>query len=346
MPLLCSAPYTGFFLRPDTFSCCCFLNFPLKRYPQSRAEMLDLVNHEALATIRKKLANNDYADLYCAKCPCLNSNELESDSGKYTKETFQRMQKAFFAQETRLDYIPPAMALLSQNKCNLHCKICGAGHSSHSDIIPKAIPDGAFERLFRDIKTDPIDEIDTCGGESLFTKDGRALLRFLTKQASPKTRVRLVTNGLLLHSMPELFDAATTLEINISVDGFKRSYEIIRRGARWQNIVRSLRFAQRAAQGKPNIIIKLNSLVCRSTIHDMPKLANFAKFLGFPINFKQMWGPFPDENLYEYPGLLTGLGWEAPFLQIKADKSLQGVVEMKSLDSLYAKIESLAAGLN
>lgn len=168
-----------------------------------------------------------------------------------------------------LPTVPPTVYVELTNECNLNCVMCDRGALSRKKLkmdieLFKRIIDNAAEIGVPEVKLNRF-------GEPLL----QPLLIDMIKYAKDKDilRVYFTTNATLLtEEMARKIIASGLDSITFSVDGgTAETYENIRRGARYNKVVKNIetfaRIRQELGQKKPEIV--LNTILMKDTEDEM-----------------------------------------------------------------------------
>jgi MoaA/NifB/PqqE/SkfB family radical SAM enzyme len=89
----------------------------------------------------------------------------------------------------------------------------------------------------------------------------------------------MVTNGILVPKLPELVGAFRNrvISMQISIDGYEKTYEEIRVRSSWEKLVTAIRLIQstRREAGNRQAHLNVNYLLMRRTLADLPEFVRF-----------------------------------------------------------------------
>ncbi len=168
------------------------------------------------------------------------------------------------------------------NKCNLHCKMC---YFSLNEVKRKPRIEMSLQ-LFRKIAKDvfPVASqlIISAGAEPLCSEQFPDMLAIAAQYNIP--HVAFFTNGTLFNhdNISKIIDTRVNVII-ISFDGATpRTYEAIRRGAKFDQVVENIRLLQeiKAKKGLSTPAIHFGVVLMNTNIKELPDLLVFAKELG------------------------------------------------------------------
>jgi len=185
-------------------------------------------------------------------------NELEINSNKLVLES-----------------MPQRLLLVPTSKCNLRCIMCsrvGSDSTLPLHAIKKIFP------LFPYLET-----IDIQGGEPFLVDYFEELL--LGFAAFPHARISLLTNGLLIDRKWADLLIRNNMHLSFSIDSVvQETYEHIRRGARFADLLKSLDLISELKQGRgvKSPLQKINVVVMKSNYKELSLFPQFCKRYGFP----------------------------------------------------------------
>jgi radical SAM protein with 4Fe4S-binding SPASM domain len=166
-------------------------------------------------------------------------------------------------------------------RCNLHCQMCAINYDSRylpgSKRPPYLTPD-LFQRLepiFPSLNRAYLFGL----GEPLLNKH---LLDYLRTLSSAGVEAWFNTNGTLIDDdKAEALALAGASAITVSIDGVTpETYESIRVGAKFSDVLRGIRSLVRASRiyGRPSVDLSFVGMA--SNLHELPRLVDFAAEVG------------------------------------------------------------------
>jgi radical SAM protein with 4Fe4S-binding SPASM domain len=166
-------------------------------------------------------------------------------------------------------------------RCNLHCQMCAINYDSRylpgSKRPPYLTPD-LFQRLepiFPSLNRAYLFGL----GEPLLNKH---LLDYIRTLSSAGVETWFNTNGTLIDDdKAEALARAGAGAITVSIDGATpETYERIRVGAKFSDVVRGIRSLVRASRiyGRPSVDLSFVGMA--SNLHELPRLVDFAAEVG------------------------------------------------------------------
>ena len=135
--------------------------------------------------------------------------------------------------------------LMPSNVCNLKCVMCAPGSSTAlakerftigTEIIDLSRENNTTTQQLEMLsQVNNIESISIIGGEFFLTKGNLEIMDFVLARQIP---LRIVTNAtVILDSHLDRLKQINDLELQISIDGYKEGYEIMRYPAVWDNFV-------------------------------------------------------------------------------------------------------------
>lgn len=169
-----------------------------------------------------------------------------------------------------LPKVPPTVYVELTNKCNLNCIMCDRGALSRQKLemgmeLFQRVIDNASEIGVPEVKLNRF-------GEPLLQPLLIDMIRYAKDKGIP--RVYFTTNATLLNeTLARKIITSGVDSITFSVDGgTPQTYEKIRRGARYNKVVKNIegfaRIRQELGQTKPEMV--LNTILMQDTVDEMP----------------------------------------------------------------------------
>jgi radical SAM protein with 4Fe4S-binding SPASM domain len=180
-------------------------------------------------------------------------NYFPENIKKYLSPIYRRFLSVKWILEYKLNIYPTTREIHIEfaNFCNLRCKWCSLNHSKEKQILSKKVLETLLKELTYNKKFKSVKNINLWNaGEVLLNTDFILLLKLIKKYKKigiekngyfPK--INLLTNGILLTKiMSEKIVSEKILDkIMFSIDGgTKQEYEEIRRGAKWEILVKNI----------------------------------------------------------------------------------------------------------
>lgn len=177
---------------------------------------------------------------------------------------------------------PRGMGIALTNRCNIRCIMCSVWNN------PWDIPEKTINEIMELIPY--LQRIFWQGGEVFLSPYFDKLLEKVS--AYPNIRQDINTNGLLINRRWAKKLVKANANIIFSIDGVTReTYEYIRRGAKFQDLLRSIEILNEEMQGAKKDIAYtgngrkcstiINLVVMKSNYHELDGFIDFAKKYGF-----------------------------------------------------------------
>ena len=304
--LICIHPFTSMSFHHDGRSWNClvptFLKYPIGNV--RRNTIAQLWNNDTARWIRSKMYAGEWQDICSPTCHVimayLRSNKLIKYEGlkEHQKVWDMELLNPQLIEEIKAgrDYLesPPVCFQLDHSSlCNLHCLMC----TQDRDRTTKE--DSTMQKkLEEDLRyyLPTAKMIYLSGrGDPLVRPDA---IKLLINYKGP-AKFHLTTNGLLLPKYWEQIKHQKFHILNISVDAAtKETYEKIRIGGRWEDLIKSLNLVKQNRDKFAGVII--NMTVMRSNYREIPQFIDLAESYGFSPLFQPVgYGKHGKENIFE-----------------------------------------------
>jgi radical SAM protein with 4Fe4S-binding SPASM domain len=197
---------------------------------------------------------------------------------KVLKDNLSPFYKKFLFSKWMIEYNYSKKASIREihvefsSYCNLRCKWCSLNHSKQKIDLTEEILDKMLRNLVYDNRFSRVKKLNLWNaGEALLNKNFIPLLKLIKKYKNIGIErngyfpaINLLTNGMLLNeSISEKIVVENVLDkIMFSVDGgTKEEYEEIRRGAKWNLLVKNVNNFLRINKGiiKTEVICMVDS---------------------------------------------------------------------------------------
>lgn len=170
--------------------------------------------------------------------------------------------------------MPRMLMVVLTTRCNLECIMCTRKDRSEALTIP-------YEKISQIRALFPcLETIDWQGGEVFLVEYFKEL--FLEAKTFPNIDQSVITNGLLINKeWAEIF-ADSRVNLTFSIDAVtKHTYEYIRRGARFENLLENLETIRRVNEERHNTIqLHINTVVMRSNYKELGLFPDFCSRYG------------------------------------------------------------------
>ena len=261
----------------------------------------------------------------------IEENNLFLENKRLNREEIKERRSILFSKLTSL-----ICALTS--RCNIHCIMCDTWRT------PWEIPQRTYEEIRSLLPY--LEHVIWLGGEVFLSKYFEELIEE-TKEY-PYLAQRINTNGLLITEEWAEKLLQNNVELIYSIDGVtKQTYEYIRRGARFEDLIKSLEIIKRMRIKYKEFHLRMNVVIMRSNYQEIEAFIDFAKEYGLDlVQLMPIVGEDTPEHIfsskYKDANILRYLDSIAENLQEKAHK--YNIELLNSLPALGAlpqkKIES------
>lgn len=168
------------------------------------------------------------------------------------------------------------------NKCNLRCKMCYFSMEKLKQQPRIEMPVELFEKIAAQVFPVAKQVLISAGAEPLYAPKFPQMLEIAARYALP--HLSFFTNGTLLNEQNiETIIRSGVNVIILSFDGATpETYQAIRRGARFEQVVSNIRTLQtmKAKLGSSTPALHFGVVLMKSNIHELPDLLRLAKELG------------------------------------------------------------------
>jgi glycosyltransferase involved in cell wall biosynthesis len=296
--LICLFPFTTLdFARDGSVIFCCgnWTKFGLGNIQNSTIK--EIWNGKQAKLIRKEILEGNWQSVCDETCFVINAYRHNNTisvvddlvSKGYPVELISEIKR----KKEVLDYQPTTFQLSNSPICNLDCKMC-TWHlePNRPEIVEKTEKD-VFQYLDKAIRVRM-----TGNGDPFARPDTRRILMEYDNTNS-SVSFGLLTNGLLLPRYWDRIKHQRYSDISISMDASsKETYEKIRRGGKWENIIASLDLVKENRTKFSNNIT-INMTVMKSNLSDIKGFIELGRSYGFDVSFQRIYGNFEDENIFE-----------------------------------------------
>ena len=168
------------------------------------------------------------------------------------------------------------------NKCNLRCKMCYFSMEKVKQQPRTEMSVHLFQKIAREVLPVAKQLIISAGAEPLYSRKFPEMLEIAARHHVPYTA--FFTNGTLFneHNIKTIITAGVNVII-ISFDGATpQTYEAIRRGAKFEQVVKNIRLLQdmKKQLGSSTPALHFGVVLMRTNITELPDILHLAKELG------------------------------------------------------------------
>ena len=302
--IICIQPFTAvsFFVNGDSWNCLVPYRPKYSIGNIKQKSIAEMWNSKTARWIRRKMYAGEWQDICNPTCDTIvdyvRSNKFikYKELEKYKFEGIELLSPQLIEEiRTKKNYLrsPPACLQLDNSSiCNLNCIMCAETQELCKDDLT------IQKKLWTDLKNylPGAKGIYLAGrGEPLARPDTRELL----KNYKGSAKFHIVTNGLLLPKYWEQIKHQRFIVLNISIDAAtKETYEKIRRGGKWEDLLKTLELVKQNRDKFESILI--NMTVMRSNYQEIPKFIDLAESCGFTCLFRPVGrGEHNGENFFE-----------------------------------------------
>lgn len=269
----------------------------------------EIWNGERYQTLRRHMAAGDLNAAGCNRCHALKQGlpmglaadpdaEMESSlpAAEQTPyyQNLKTLKEEIAAGATILQATPTVISMTPSHRCNIRCTHCYQESTRTLDL--------KRERVNVELMTfcDTLVRLVAGGGEPFLLPIWRQFLKDFDHQRNPYLDFATSTNATVL--APEIefgLRKFKALTINVSMDGTGITYERVRVGAKFDEVLANVRTLLGLVVQSPSTQSTLGVSMCvmKSNILDLPNFVRLAVREKFPIGFSPVVTMPPDETL-------------------------------------------------
>jgi MoaA/NifB/PqqE/SkfB family radical SAM enzyme len=290
----CPAPFEEAYINTDgdTFLCCPSTLPVAVGNIYNQKSWDEIWNSAAAQEIRRSILEGRFD--YCNKrsCPKIIGGRLPDRSSVVAHPDERSATWQAIIDNGSVTIEETAFADLGYDiSCNLACPQCRVDFIvTNKDLLDRLDRTQIIEHLLQRLKSVRI----TSGGEALFSKHFRDLLRHIDRHSCPNlTELQLLTNGMLFTRREwQRIAHLSYLDVTVvfSVDaGSKETFERIRRGGRWEAFLDNLHFAGELRRRNEVKTLLLVFAVQADNFREMPAAVRLALETGVDvISFRRL----------------------------------------------------------
>ena len=273
----CASPFISIEIDSDgrVRMCACASWMPTTIGNIFDASLIDLLNSSLAQSVRQSIRDGNYR--YCNEqlCGTMTNNDLVE---------FDRLPvlvKPIIHDPTKFVF-PYEIFLAGDTTCNLSCPSCRKTVIKHTDDQTKrleALGETVYKNLFGVPTDQPLTLTLSTSGELFASPLLLKLIEKLDNDCFPNLRLSIQTNGLLA---PKNWHRLGNLEkqikmVTVSIDAVAAiTYEKLRRGGTWSNLLRSMQFLQEK-KAQCNFQLVTRMVVQKSNLDEMVDFYQFSK---------------------------------------------------------------------
>jgi MoaA/NifB/PqqE/SkfB family radical SAM enzyme len=276
----CMHPFTGLATREDGSIKVCCRSHPIGNIQHNSLE--EIWNNETIRRIRKQVLNNERPP-ECDPCFSLEDQGVESLRQRHIAGIIPESRIKLYPNAldnlTEDFYMPfeiPTMEIKLNNLCNLKCRMCNPTDSTswtdwdivekfykkEGNFLVKTIEElnllekpyldkfednpnwwNSFEKLLPFFR-----RAEFAGGEPLMDPQHYRILDMLAPYGS-NIEIKYATNLTMLgksnRTVWDYWPKFKSVAVNVSIDGFGKSYEYIRGNASWDTVISNIKEIQK-----------------------------------------------------------------------------------------------------
>jgi wyosine [tRNA(Phe)-imidazoG37] synthetase (radical SAM superfamily) len=233
-------------------------------------------NSETAQKIRASMINETYEFCSHENCPFLLNGKFKPKKKKSSHDD----NSTTSTKKIILSHGPVEMNLFYDFTCNLYCKFC-RNHvktldKERTEFLLKFQENLIKTPLFKDLR-----RLILAGqGEVFASKIYLSLLKSIDEKRSPKLRITLLTNGVLLTpaNWEKISNAHYAIDtISISVDAAtKETYNKMRRGSNFDILLNNLKFLSELKKNK-DLKLKATFVMQKQNYKEIPAFVKLMK---------------------------------------------------------------------
>ncbi len=182
---------------------------------------------------------------------------------------------------TFLDYLPKAIDICVDSRCNLECVTCRTHKITQLPQDQLNLLEAVKAVIFQIGKD--LRFINLANGEAFFSPFSLSLLRELNRNAFPSLKIDAVTNGILLtprmwKSLGEGSDFIKGLDVSIDA-ATAPTYASFRIGGDWNRLNENLLFIRELRQSGVIERFAINFVITADNFREMPQFVTLAETL-------------------------------------------------------------------
>jgi len=224
---------------------------------------------------------------------------------------------------SRVDYTPKTIGIETSRICNFQCDMCPA-HSERGRYTKKDLiaDDALLDRVIPFLKSSkwPIKRVGAGAiwGEPLMNRKYFENTERIAN-ACPGAQVVITTNGAFLNSLSieKILDSDYIRHVAVSVDaGTKETYELIRKGGKWDILMENLSRLVRAKKNRKlkRPLISSNFVAMKKNFEELPlyvkEMANIRVDAIGVVNAHNVYSSDIDQGIFDLPGKVNDVAKE------------------------------------
>lgn len=273
-------PFTGLATREDGAIQVCCRSHPISNIKDETLEQA--WNNENMQRIRRQVMQGERPP-ECAPCFSLEDQGVESLRQRHIRGVIPEARINLYpdavdkmSEDHTMPFEIPTMELKLNNLCNLKCRMCHPGDSTSwndwreikefyqgsGQVIYDLVEDHGLESkpLLDKFENNPnwwasleknlpnFRRVEFAGGEPLMDPQHYRILDMLAPYGN-RIEIKYATNGTTLgikggRTVYDYWPKFKSVAVNVSIDGYRESYEYIRGNARWDDVIHNIKEMQ------------------------------------------------------------------------------------------------------
>lgn len=258
--------------------------------------LLEIWNDEPLQHMRRMMLEGRWEKVCRPSCPIIRNFRLTGKKDPLAHQSRELITNdillAVRSRQTKLSTGPTWINFANSATCNLNCVMCGREmYHDDADLTRKAM------REVKALLPSARELFLTGNGDPFARPDTREFMLCYDPSLYPQLKINLLTNGILLPRYWENIRHLNFGYLDLSVDAACReTYEAIRLGGKWQDLLRALEVAH---QNRDRFsYINLNMTVMRANYREIPAFVELAARYGFGVYINRIRGKWGDQNFF------------------------------------------------
>lgn len=303
--LFCLHPFIHmeFHLGGKVFSCCpAHVKQPIGNV--GNETIAEIWNGETVQFMRSEIYKGRWEEICKPSCPILQEYLIQGKSFdldalpphiKISNEIIEEIRE----EKTKLSSNPTVFNFSNTVICNIDCVMCSCKKvKPEQDLLDKTVNEAL------DYMPSLKQVVVTGSGDPLACPSIRKLLTDFDAIKYPETKIYLLTNGLLIPKYWDKIQHNHFATIDMSIDaGTAATYEMIRRKAKWSELIHALDFVASVRDRFEAVMI--NMTVMKENYREIPQFIELGEKYKFSVRFNEVrtGGDLEDSsNIFAYPG--------------------------------------------
>lgn len=299
---VCTTPFEQLDVLEQSSHLCCASWLHKSAGNMATQSHEEVWNSDTAEAIRQSVLDGSYR--FCSKtaCPKIPGKDL-TPKAELMKDPWWR--NVIENHLGKLDRGPKRVNLAYDKHCNLSCPSCRDGMITSDDAVRDRL-DGITQRNIFPLLQTSNEAFLTGSGDPFASRTFRKILSWISEETCPNLQVVLMTNGMLFTEkewakFPNLHGKVKL--VKVSMDGAtKTSHETLRRGSKWETMMKNLPFIGTLLQKGDIASYELVFVVQKENFAEMGDFVDLAKKVGANrVYFERItnWGTFSNAQYEE-----------------------------------------------